>query len=572
MRTSKYLLATLREIPADAEVVSHQLMLRAGMIRRLGSGLYTWLPLGLRVLHKVINIIREEMNKTGAIEVLMPSIQPAELWQETQRWDQYGPLLLKITDRQQRQFCYGPTHEEIITHIIRDEIRSYKQLPINFYQIQTKFRDEIRPRFGVMRAREFLMKDAYSFHADKKSLAQTYQVMHNTYCNIFTRLGLRFRPVQADTGNIGGNASHEFQVLADNGEDVIAYSDQSDYAANIELAQAIAKPTGKKPSGAHLQLVDTPKQTSITAVCQALNVTPDKTIKALIVKGKNSPVVALMLRGDHKLNEIKAAKHPEIADPLTFASAHEIATHLTCQPGFIGPIGLNIPIIADHSALTCIDFICGANQQDKHYINANWNIDVAIPEAADLRNVVEGDPSPDGEGHLRLTRGIEVGHIFQLGCKYSDAMNAYVLDEDGHSVTLQMGCYGIGVSRIVAAAIEQNYDEKGIIWSKSMTPFDVVLIPIQYHKSERVRAACEKLYKELQAYGFDVLLDDRNDRPGVMFADADLIGIPHRFVLSDRGLDSGAIEYKQRTADESEQWQLDGCVKTLQERNITKHL
>jgi prolyl-tRNA synthetase len=553
MRTSQYLLATLREIPADAEVISQQLMLRAGMIRRLGSGLYTWLPLGLRVLHKVIHIIREEMNKSGALELLMPSIQPAELWQETERWDQYGPLLLKITDRQERQFCYGPTHEEVITHVIRDEIRSYKQLPITVYQIQTKFRDEIRPRFGVMRAREFLMKDAYSFHIDENSLAETYRVMYDAYSRIFTRLGLTFRAVQADSGSIGGNTSHEFQVLANSGEDCIAYSNQSDYAANIELAEAVALPNATKPSGKPMTLIDTPNQTSIDDICCALNVTPDKTIKTLIVKGTDSPLVALLLRGDHLLNEIKAEKHPHIASPLTLASNEDILSHLQCPPGFLGPIGLHIPIIADRSALTCVDFICGANQHDKHYTNVNWNVDLEKPPVADLRNVVEGDPSPDGQGHLKMARGIEVGHIFQLGCKYSDPMQARALDHQGKNITLQMGCYGIGVSRIVAAAIEQHADDRGILWPEAMAPFDIILVPIQYHKSKQVQQACDQLYQQLQGKGWDVLLDDRNERPGVMFADADLIGIPHRIVISERGLEKSLVEYKQRTKQDSEE-------------------
>lgn len=565
MRTSQYFLATLRETPAEAEIISHQLMLRAGMIRKLGSGLYTWLPLGFRVLQKVIQIVRDEMNKSGAIEILMPSIQPAELWHETKRWEQYGPMLLKITDRQEREFCYGPTHEEVITNIMRDEIRSYKQLPINFYQIQTKFRDEIRPRFGVMRAREFLMKDSYSFHIDQTSLAETYQVMYNTYNNIFTRLGLQFRPVLADTGDIGGNASHEFQVLAKSGEDTIVYSDQSNFAANIELAEAIAPSKHAKSSGAKLTLVDTPKQSTIEDICKALKVTADRTIKVLLVHGVENPIVALLLRGDHTLNEIKAAKHPLIASPLTFASANEIAKHSTCQLGFIGPIGLDIPMIADHSALVCVDFVCGANQQDKHYIHANWGTDVSAPPPADLRNVVEGDPSPDGKGHLKFTRGIEVGHIFQLGTKYSEAMSATVLNQEGKSVTLHMGCYGIGVSRIVAAAIEQNHDENGIIWPKTMAPFDIALVPIQYHKSQRVREACEKLYQDLRNQGFEVLMDDRNERPGVMFSDIDLIGIPQRFVISERGLDNGTIEYKKRTANDSGQWMLETCIQQLKE-------
>lgn len=550
MRVSKFLLATVKETPADAEVISHKLMLRAGMIRKLAAGLYSWLPLGLRVLHKVENIVREEMNNAGAQEVLMPAVQPAELWQESTRWDQYGPELLRITDRHKREFCFGPTHEEVITDLVRRELKSYRQLPANFYQIQMKFRDEIRPRFGVMRAREFLMKDAYSFHADTASLKETYKVMHETYSRIFTRLGLQFRPVEADTGAIGGSASHEFHVLADSGEDAIAICEHCQYAANVELAQALP-PLGKRAApGATMQTVDTPGQHTIEEVSKFLKIDPKQTVKTLLVRGTGG-IVALVLRGDHELNAIKAVKLPQVAKPLEFATAGEVQAATGCEPGSIGPVGLDIPVIADESAVRLADFVCGANKNGKHLKNVNWGRDCPEPIVADIRNVVAGDPCPTSQsnqcnGTLAIRRGIEVGHIFQLGTKYSEAMKATVLDEAGTAVTMPMGCYGIGVSRVVAAAIEQNHDTNGIIWPDPIAPFTIAIVPIGYQKSDRVRAAADKLYDDLRANGFDVLLDDRNERPGVMFADMDLIGIPHRIVIGDKGLDKGTIEYKGR--------------------------
>ncbi len=567
MRTSRLLLSTLRETPADAEVISHQLMLRAGMIRRLASGLYTWLPLGLRVLRKVEKIVREEMDRAGAQELLMPAVQPAELWQESGRWDQYGPELLRFTDRHGREFCFGPTHEEVITDLVRREIQSYKQLPANFYQIQTKFRDEIRPRFGVMRAREFIMKDAYSFHLDRDSLAETYQVMYDTYSRIFTRLGLDFRAVLADTGAIGGDASHEFHVLADSGEDAIAFSTESDYAANVELAEALAPATERPAPGQPLEKVATPGVRTIEEVCDFFKTTPDQVLKTLIVKGasEDTPWVALCLRGDHELNEIKAEKHPLIAAPIEFAP-ESVVRELGSAPGSIGPVGLDIPVIADRSAAVMADFICGANETDHHYTGANWERDARIDEIADLRNVVEGDPSPDGKGVLKIRRGIEVGHIFQLGDKYAKALNATVLNEQGKATILQMGCYGIGVSRVVAAAIEQNHDDKGIIWPDAIAPFQVALVPMQMHKSPRVREFAEKLYEELTAAGIEVLFDDRNERPGVMFNDMELIGIPHRIVVGDRGLDKGIVEYKQRRSGEQADLPADNVLAALQAR------
>ncbi len=567
MRTSRFLLVTLREQPADAEVVSHQLMLRAGMIRKLASGLYSWLPLGLRVLRKVEAIVREEMDRAGAQELLMPAVQPAELWQESGRWDQMGEEMLRLKDRHGRDFCFGPTHEEVITDLIRNEIRSYKQLPANFYQIQTKFRDERRPRFGVMRAREFLMKDAYSFHVDDASLQQTYERMHETYSRIFTRLGLDFRAVLADTGAIGGSASHEFHVLADSGEDAIAFSSESDYAANVELAEALV-PAGERPAPSEPMVeVETPGVHSIEQVCDFLGVSADRTVKTLLVKGADEgSVVALVVRGDHELNEIKAEKLPQVAAPLTFASAEEVKAVAGCEPGSVGPVGLDIPVIVDRSAAHLADFVCGANADGKHLKGVNWERDLPPGEVADIRNVVEGDPSPDGRGVLRIRRGIEVGHIFQLGRKYSEAMKAHVLGENGKAVTLTMGCYGIGVSRVVAAAIEQNHDERGICWPEAIAPFQVVLIPMNMHKSQRVREAAESLYQALLDAGIEVLFDDRRERPGVMFADAELIGIPHRLVLGERGLDGGYIEYKGRRDGESEDLPLEGIVDRLKER------
>ncbi len=552
MRVSKFLLSTVKETPADAEIVSHRLMLRAGMIRKLAAGLYTWLPLGLRTLRKVEKIVREEMDQTGAQEVLMPAVQPAELWQESGRWEQYGGELLRLKDRHQRDFCFGPTHEEVITDLMRREIKSYRQLPANFYQIQTKFRDEMRPRFGVMRAREFLMKDAYSFHLDQASLVETYGVMKDTYPRIFTRLGLAFRPVEADTGAIGGSASHEFHVLADSGEDAIALCDQCQYAANVELAPALP-PIGKRRlPAAGMTTVDTPGQHSIEEVSRFLKIDPKQTAKTLLVKGVGG-VVALILRGDHELNTVKAEKIPEVAKPLTFVTPGEVKLEAGCEPGSVGPVGLKITIIADESAARLSDFVCGANRDNQHLKGVNWGRDLPEPTVADLRNVLPGDPCPASQtrgkecaGTLTIRRGIEVGHIFQLGTQYSEAMKATCQGEDGSFVTMAMGCYGIGVSRIVASAIEQNHDDNGIIWPDAIAPFHIALVPIGYHKSARVKEAADQLYADLQQAGYDVLFDDRNERPGVMFADMDLIGIPHRLVLGDKGLDKGMAEYKAR--------------------------
>ena len=557
MRMSQLFLPTLREVPGDAELISHQYMLRAGMIRKIASGIYTWLPLGLRVLRKVERIVREEMDMSGSQEITMPSIQPAELWQESGRWEQYGPELLRVQDRHQRDFCVGPTHEEVITQVIRQEINSYKQLPLSVYQIQNKFRDEIRPRFGVMRAREFLMKDAYTFNLDQASLEQSYQIMHAAYTRIFTRLGLKFRVVDADGGSIGGSRSQEFQVLADSGEDIVVHSDTSKYAANIELAEALA-PQGARPApGATMQSVDTPAQRTIDDVCQFLELSPQQSIKTLLVKGTEQPIIALLLRGDHQLNPIKAEKLDAIAAPLTFADEADIVATLKCHPGSIGPVDLALPIIADREVAHLADFVCGANEDDKHLINVNWERDLPLCDIADLRNVVAGDPSPDGKGKLQLTRGIEVGHIFQLGQKYSAAMGAKVLNESGKQVTLEMGSYGIGISRIVAAAIEQNHDEHGIIWPLQMAPFEIAIVPINMHKSKKLQKACDKLYEKLVWQDKHVLLDDRKERPGVLFADMDLIGIPHRIVMSERGLEQGTVEYKGRTDKESQEVPLD---------------
>jgi prolyl-tRNA synthetase len=571
MHASQYLIATFKETPADAEIVSHQLMLRAGMIRKLAAGLYTWLPMGLRVLRKVEGIVREEMNRSGAQEVLMPAVQPAELWRESGRWDAMGQEMLRMTDRHAREFCFGPTHEEIITDLIRNEIHSYKQLPANFYQIQTKFRDERRPRFGVMRAREFLMKDAYSFHLDEASLKQTYEVMHDTYSRIFTRLGLDFRPVLADTGAIGGSGSHEFHVLADSGEDAIAFSTESDYAANVEKAESLP-PQGARPAAsAAMALIETPGQHSIEEVSAFLEVEPAQTLKTLVVRGTNAEgepegVVALVLRGDHELNEIKAEKLPQVSTPLTFASDDEIRAAVGCSAGSIGPVDIGIPLIADRDAAHTADFICGANEDGKHLTGVNWGRDLAEPEVADLRNVVEGDASPDGKGVLTIKRGIEVGHIFQLGSKYSEAMKATVLDENGKSAVMTMGCYGIGVSRVVAAAIEQNHDDKGIIWPAPIAPFQIALLPMNMQKSEPVRETADRLYRELTEAGYEVLFDDRGERPGVMFADMELIGIPHRIVVGDRGLKDGSVEYKGRRDEENSNVPLDKLMDFLQQR------
>ena len=557
MRASRFLFATLRETPNDAEVISHQLMLRAGMIRKLASGLYSWLPMGTRVLNKVDAIVREEMNRSGALEVFMPVTQPAALWEESGRFEQYGPELLRFKDRHDNPFVLGPTHEEVITDLARNELKSYKQLPVNFYQIQTKFRDEIRPRFGVMRSREFIMKDAYSFHADQASLQQTYDVMYDTYCRIFTRLGLDFRPVEADTGSIGGSSSHEFHVLASSGEDDVIFSTESDYAANMEKAEAILVGERAAPAQA-LAIVDTPNQKTIAEVCQFLNADAKQSVKALLVQGQvdehgNTPVIALFLRGDHELNEIKAEKHPLIAAPLSFATEEQISA-LGLKTGFIGPQGLlekGLTVIVDRAASVLSDFIAGANEADKHATGVNWERDAQFTEVYDLRNVVEGDPSPDGKGTLLIKRGIEVGHIFQLGTKYSEALGCKVLGEDGKPFTVTMGCYGIGVTRVVAAAIEQNYDDKGIIWPQAIAPFEVAIVPMNAHKSPRTLEAAEALYAELQAQGYDVLFDDRNERPGVKFSDLELMGIPHRIVIGEKGLDAGTFEYKGRRDTEA---------------------
>ena len=569
MRASRFLIATLKEVPADAEVISHQLMLRAGLIRKLAAGLYTWLPMGLRVLHKVENIVRDEMDRAGGQEVLMPAVQPAELWQESGRWEQMGGEMLRLKDRHERDFCFGPTHEEVITDLIRNEIKSYKQLPANFYQIQTKFRDERRPRFGIMRAREFLMKDAYSFHLTDESLEETYQLMHQTYTQIFSRIGLEFRPVLADTGAIGGSASHEFHVLADSGEDAIAFSDTSDYAANIELAEAVAT-TDKAPAPSQdMELVDTPNARTIDDLVTQFKQPIDKTVKTLIVyahEESDSQLVALLVRGDHELNELKADKLAEVASPLQFASEEDIRQAIGAGPGSLGPVKLAIPCIADRSVAVMNDFSAGANIDGKHYFGINWQRDVDLPKVADLRNVQEGDPSPDGQGKLIIKRGIEVGHIFQLGKKYSEAMKAAVLDENGKSSVMTMGCYGIGVSRVVASTIEQNHDDKGIIWPDAIAPFHVVIVPMNMKKSEAVRSKAEALYEELQKVGFDVLLDDRGERPGVMFADMELIGIPHRIVIGDRGLDKGMLEYKGRRDTDNQDLPVDEVMEFLQNR------
>lgn len=557
MRASRFLIATLKETPADAEVISHQLMLRSGMIRKLASGLYTWLPMGLRTLRKVERIVRQEMDKSGAQELLMPAVQPAELWQESGRWEQYGGELLRMNDRHGRDFCFGPTHEEVITDLIRNELKSYKELPANFYQIQTKFRDERRPRFGVMRAREFLMKDAYSFHVTAQSLDETYQTMHRTYCAIFDRIGLDYRPVQADSGAIGGSASHEFHVLASSGEDDIVFSTDSDYAANIEKAEAVAPAAERAAATEELKEIATPDQRTIAAVSEFLGIAPTRTVKTLLVKGEadddgDAGLVALILRGDHSLNDIKAEKLAGVAEPLTMATDEEIEQAVGCSPGSIGPVNLPLPVIVDRSAAQLSDFVCGANRDGFHLTGVNWDRDVSADRIEDIRDVVEGDPSPDGKGTLEIRRGIEVGHIFKLGNKYSTAMNAKVLDENGKSVILEMGCYGIGVSRIVAAAIEQNHDDKGIIWPDAIAPFEVAIVTLNAHKSPAVAEAGDRLYDQLRQAGFDVLLDDRNERPGVKFADMELIGIPHRFVISERGLTAGTLEYKGRQDDDKQ--------------------
>lgn len=566
MRTTQYLLSTLKETPADAEVISHQLMLRAGMIRKLASGLYTWLPTGLRVLKKVENIVREEMNNACAIEISMPVVQPADLWQESGRWEQYGPELLRLVDRGDRAFVLGPTHEEVITDLMRNEISSYKQLPLNLFQIQTKFRDEVRPRFGVMRSREFIMKDAYSFHSSQESLQEGYDAMYTAYSKIFTRMGLDFRAVEADTGSIGGNASHEFQVLAESGEDDVIFSTESDYAANIEKAEALAPTTPRGVATEALRIIDTPNAKTIAELVEQFQLPVEKTVKTLMVhavEGSAHKLVALLVRGDHELNEIKAEKLPQVATPLTFATEAEIRELVTAGPGSLGPINLPMPIVIDRTVAVMSDFSAGANIDGKHYFGINWERDLAIPEIADIRNVVEGDASPDGKGTLLIKRGIEVGHIFQLGTKYSEAMKATVQGEDGKNQVVTMGCYGIGVTRVVAAAIEQNHDGRGIIWPDAIAPFQVAILPMNMSKSFRVKDAAEELYNTLRAKGIDVILDDRKERPGVMFADMELIGVPHQVVIGERNLDAEELEYKNRRSGEKQMIKISEIVDFL---------
>ncbi len=566
MRTSKYLLSTLKETPNDAEIISHQLMLRAGMIRRLASGLYTWLPTGLRVLRKVENIVREEMNNAGAVELIMPVVQPSDLWEETGRWDKFGPELLRIADRHNRPFVLGPTHEEVITDMVRNEVKSYKQLPLNLYQIQTKFRDEVRPRFGVMRSREFIMKDAYSFHLDKESLVETYNDMHQAYCNVFSRMGLDFRPVLADTGSIGGSGSHEFHVLAESGEDLIAFSSESDYAANIEKAEALAPAENLQAPTQEMTLVDTPNAKTIAELVEQHGLAIEKTVKTLFVKASeevDADIIALIIRGDHDLNEIKAENLAEVASPLEMAEEAEIRALIGAGPGSLGPVGLKLPFIVDRSVAVMSDFGAGANVDDKHYFGINWGRDVELGKIADLRNVKEGDPSPCGKGVIQLKRGIEVGHIFQLGNNYSKSMNATVLGADGKNQVMEMGCYGIGCTRVVAAAIEQNHDKFGIIWPDAIAPFQVVIVPMNMHKSERVKEAAEKLYADLTAQGIEVLFDDRKERPGVMFKDMELVGIPHTVVIGDRSMDEGNFEYKNRRNGEKTAIAMEGIIEHI---------
>jgi len=568
MRFTEFGLTTLKEIPAEAEIVSHQLMLRAGLIRRLASGLFTWMPLGLRVMRKVEEVVRREMNKAGALELVMPAVQPAELWQESGRWDEYGPLLLRIRDRHDREYCFGPTHEEVITDLARRELKSYKQLPVNFYQIQTKFRDEIRPRFGVMRAREFIMKDAYSFDIDQASLETSYQKMHAAYSAIFEGLGLKFRIVDADSGEIGGSRSQEFHVLANSGEDAIAYCDDDGYASNVETAAT--SPSDKKAPAAtqELQKIETPQIKTIEALVKFLKVTREQTLKVLIVDGDDGPV-ALALRGDHELNALKAQRLTGVASPIQMANAGTIRETTGCDTGFAGPIGLDIPIYFDHACRRMSDFVCGANETDMHYTGVNFGRDIDLPATIDIRNVVAGDLTPGGKGTLSIARGIEVGHIFQLGTKYSEAMGATVQDGSGAETSMVMGCYGIGVTRIVAAAIEQNHDDKGIIWPEQLAPFDVVLIPINMQRSEHLREAAEQLYSELQDMGLEVLFDDRDARPGVKFADAELIGIPHRVVISERGLESNELEYRHRRDSEPRMLKRDAALELLRDSSIS---
>jgi prolyl-tRNA synthetase len=566
MRLSRYPINTLKETPAEAEVVSHQLMLRAGLIRRLAAGLYSWLPMGLRTLHKVERIIREEMDRAGAFELVMPVVQPAELWQESRRWEEYGPELLRIEDRHQRDFVAGPTHEEVITDIVRRELKSYRQLPVNFYQIQTKFRDEVRPRFGVMRAREFIMKDAYSFHIDKASLQEGYRAMYDAYTRIFTRTGLKFRAVRADSGAIGGDVSQEFHVLAASGEDAIVFSDGDDYAANLEAAVAIPPVQTRAAPQEQLKKVATPGAKTIEELTRFLKIPASRTVKTLLVDGVEGDVVALVVRGDHELNAIKAQKLPGVANPLHMASADRIAQANGAEAGFIGPVGFRGRLYVDHGALALSDFVSGANERDMHFTGTNWDRDVKGMIAADLRNVVEGDPSPSGHGHLKIARGIEVGHIFQLGTKYSEPMKGVVLDESGKEVTLYMGCYGIGVTRIVAAAIEQNHDERGIIWPEPIAPFQVILVAVGQQKAVRVREVADRLYAELTAAGIEVLYDDRDARPGVKFADAELLGIPHRVVVGERGLEAGKLEYRNRRDTESQEFPLENALAFVRAR------
>jgi prolyl-tRNA synthetase len=551
MRSSQNPISTLKEVPADAEVISHRLMLRTGMIRRLAAGLYVWLPLGLRTLRKVERIVREEMDRAGALELSMPTVQPSELWKESGRWTKYGPELLRFKDRHDREFAYGPTHEEVITDIARRELRSYKQLPVNFYQIQSKFRDEIRPRFGVMRAREFLMKDAYSFHVDQASLAEGYRLMYEAYSRIFTRIGLKFRAVQADSGAIGGNASQEFHVLADSGEDAIAFSNADDYAANLEMAGTLPPSAPRPAPGEPLAKISTPNARTIAELSAQLGVSAASCVKTLLVDGVDGDVVALVIRGDHELNAVKSQKMPGVANPLRMASAERVRKATGCEPGFIGPIGFSGKIYVDHAAAHLADFVCGANEKDVHFRGVNWGRDLAEPQPVDIRNAQRGDPSPSGRGTLEIARGIEVGHIFQLGQLYSEAMGASVLDEQGKALTMFMGCYGIGVTRVVAAAIEQNHDANGILWPEAIAPFQVVLVPINYQKSTLVQQTADALYEQFTAAGIDVLLDDRDARPGVKFADSELMGIPHRIVIGERGLAAGNLEYRHRSATES---------------------
>ncbi|MUH71500.1 proline--tRNA ligase [Psychrosphaera haliotis] len=563
MRTSDYIIATLKETPSDAEVISHQLMLRAGMIRKLASGLYTWLPTGLKVVRKVEQVVREELESAGAIEMLMPVVQPADLWEESGRWQEYGPELLRIKDRHNRDFALGPTHEEVITEFVRKEINSYKQLPLNLYQIQTKFRDEVRPRFGVMRSREFIMKDAYSFHLSQDCLQQTYDRMHKAYCNIFERLGLDYRPVLADTGSIGGDASHEFHVLAESGEDAIAFSTGSQYAANIEKAEALVDKESADAPTKEMTLVDTPNTKTIAALVEGFDVAIENTLKTLIVKASDevdSEFVALVIRGDHELNEIKAENLPQVAEPLTMATEEQILSVMGAGPGSLGPVNSPIPVIADKTAAVTSDFAVGANQEDKHYFGVNWNRDVELADVADIRNVVEGDKSPCGNGTLTIKRGIEVGHIFQLGSKYSTAMNAGVLTETGKHQVLEMGCYGIGITRIVAAAIEQNHDKYGIKWPAALAPFSVAIVPMNMHKSHRIPPIAEAVYEKLKTAGVEVLFDDRKERPGVMFNDMELMGIPHQIVIGERNLDNNQIEYKNRHTGDKELLMVDEAV------------